>query len=394
MAEYFYNSSQVDGNMVAINFDEPSEGRVASDRNALAVTNTGAGVSLWAHTERGEAVHGETNSTNFAALAGINLNPETLIAAVYGENRGKGPALWGVSRGHEGVHGETRSDRFAAVAGIQLNENPTEFPAGVYGESRGKGAATVGICKKDGAGIWGVSQQGEGVHGETRSDRFAAVAGIQLNNTTNNNAVGMFGASQRGEGVHGETRSDRFAAVAGLQLNPNSFAAGIFGRGKIAGRFEGDVEVTGDIRLLGADCAEEFDISGGYKIESGTVMVLSSSEGGLEPSSRAYDKKVAGVVSGAGGFEPGIVLDKKQLRESKEKNKKKRMPIALMGKVYCKVDASYSPVEVGDLLTTSATRGHAMKASDPIQAFGSIIGKALRSIKKGKGLIPILVTLQ
>jgi hypothetical protein len=156
----------------------------------------------------------------------------------------------------------------------------------------------------------------------------------------------------------------------------------------------GDVDVTGDIRLLGADCAEEFEISGGHKIESGTVMVLSSSEGLLEPSSRAYDKKVAGVVSGAGGFEPGIVLDKKQLQESKEKNKKKRMPIALMGKVYCKVDASYSPVEVGDLLTTSATQGHAMKVSDPIKAFGSIIGKALRSIKKGKGLIPILVTLQ
>jgi hypothetical protein len=71
-----------------------------------------------------------------------------------------------------------------------------------------------------------------------------------------------------------------------------------------------------------------------------------------------------------------------------------RMPIALMGRVYCKVDAECAPVAVGDLLTTSATPGHAMKAADPVRAFGSVIGKALRSLKAGRGLIPILVALQ
>jgi len=65
-----------------------------------------------------------------------------------------------------------------------------------------------------------------------------------------------------------------------------------------------------------------------------------------------------------------------------------------MGKVFCKVDAQTSPVEVGDLLTTSATPGHAMKAEDPTKAFGSVIGKALRPFKEGAGLIPILIALQ
>jgi hypothetical protein len=65
-----------------------------------------------------------------------------------------------------------------------------------------------------------------------------------------------------------------------------------------------------------------------------------------------------------------------------------------MGKVYCKVDAELSPLEVGDLLTTSATPGHAMKATDPLNAFGAVIGKALRPLKTGKGLIPILIALQ
>jgi hypothetical protein len=53
------------------------------------------------------------------------------------------------------------------------------------------------------------------------------------------------------------------------------------------------------------------------------------------------------------------------------------MPLALTGKVYCKADAQYAPIEVGDLLTTSSTAGHAMKATDHDRAFGAVLGKAL-----------------
>jgi hypothetical protein len=71
-----------------------------------------------------------------------------------------------------------------------------------------------------------------------------------------------------------------------------------------------------------------------------------------------------------------------------------RTTIALVGKVYCKVDAGESPIEVGDLLTTSATPGCAMKASDPSKAFGAVIGKALAPLSSGQSMIPILVALQ
>jgi hypothetical protein len=70
------------------------------------------------------------------------------------------------------------------------------------------------------------------------------------------------------------------------------------------------------------------------------------------------------------------------------------MPLALVGKVYCKVDANHSSIEIGDILTTSATIGHAMKATDPFKAFGAVIGKALGTLKDGCDLIPVLVTLQ
>lgn len=55
-----------------------------------------------------------------------------------------------------------------------------------------------------------------------------------------------------------------------------------------------------------------------------------------------------------------------------------------MGKVYCKVDAGYAPVAAGDLLTSSPTPGHAMKAANPARAFGSVIGKALRPLREGQ----------
>jgi hypothetical protein len=64
-----------------------------------------------------------------------------------------------------------------------------------------------------------------------------------------------------------------------------------------------------------------------------------------------------------------------------------------VGKVYCKVDADFAPIATGDLLTTSSTPGHAMKATDRAKAFGAVIGKALAPLHAGRDLIPILVAL-
>jgi hypothetical protein len=148
----------------------------------------------------------------------------------------------------------------------------------------------------------------------------------------------------------------------------------------------GDVEVTGDIRLLGADCAEDFDVSEAEAAESGTVMVIDQ-EGTLKPSKQPYDKRVAGVVSGTGRLKPGIILDKQESNGG-------RLPVALIGKVACKADAQYSPIQVGDLLTTSPTPGHAMKATDSPKAFGAVLGKALKALDEGTDTIPVMVALQ
>lgn len=143
---------------------------------------------------------------------------------------------------------------------------------------------------------------------------------------------------------------------------------------------------AGDISLQNADCAEEFDTAE-EDVEAGTVMVLDDDDGSLRTSTEEYDTRVAGVVSGAGDHKPGIVLD----RQSGQRD---RLPIALMGKVSCKVDASPTPIDTGDMLTTADEPGHAMKAVDPNLSFGAVLGKALRPLTSGQGIVPVLVALQ
>jgi hypothetical protein len=69
--------------------------------------------------------------------------------------------------------------------------------------------------------------------------------------------------------------------------------------------------------------------------------------------------------------------------------------VALAGRVYCNVDATHASVNPGDLLTTSAIPGYAMKVTDYAHAHGAILGKAMQKLAKGeKGQILVLVTLQ
>jgi len=143
------------------------------------------------------------------------------------------------------------------------------------------------------------------------------------------------------------------------------------------------LQITG-----GADLSEEFDISGDF--EPGMVVVIDEHNAGkLIKSTSAYDAKVAGVVAGANGVKPGLIMAQKNKDEVDGKNS-----VALTGRVYCWVDASFGEIKPGDMLTTSATAGHAMKVSDHSKANGAVIGKAMQGLKSGTGMILVLVNLQ
>ena len=88
-------------------------------------------------------------------------------------------------------------------------------------------------------------------------------------------------------------------------------------------------EVVGVRPLGGGDVAEPFSVKTHEDAEPGMVLsICADAPGELEISSEAYDRKVAGVVSGAGDLNPGIILNKSA-------QDKGRRPVALTGQVYC-----------------------------------------------------------
>ncbi len=159
-----------------------------------------------------------------------------------------------------------------------------------------------------------------------------------------------------------------------------------------AATFRGNVEIedldgTTVLELGdGLDYAEGFDVAGGAAVEPGAVLVIDPAHPGeLTLSTTAYDSRVAGIVAGAKGLGSGVKLGAGSYDHD----------VALAGRVYCNVDATGGGVEPGDLLTTSATAGHAMKVIDRERAQGAILGKAMERLEEGrKGQILVLVTLQ
>ncbi len=145
------------------------------------------------------------------------------------------------------------------------------------------------------------------------------------------------------------------------------------------------LEITG-----GSDLSEQFNVrEAEEQIRSGLVVCINpDNPGELMMSTGAYDRKVAGIISGAGGIETGMLMGQNNSVADGQH------PVALSGRVYCWVDASNGPIKPGDLLTTSEKPGHAMKVTDYSRAQGAILGKAMSPLKEGCGLVLVLVSLQ
>jgi hypothetical protein len=201
-------------------------------------------------------------------------------------------------------------------------------------------------------------------------------------------SIGVWGKSATGIGVQGETAAAYNGGVIGYATNANGWG-GYFKNtaGGVGLLVDGKAQVrTLDI-LGGADIVEGFDASE-RELQPGTVVVIDARHPGeVKASSGSYDRRVAGVVSGAGGIAPGLRLGQKGALEG-------NTPIAMTGRVYVRASAENGAIEPGDLLTTAETPGSAMRSTDESRSHGAILGKAMTSLKKGTGLVLVLVNLQ
>jgi hypothetical protein len=120
-------------------------------------------------------------------------------------------------------------------------------------------------------------------------------------------------------------------------------------------------------------------------LEAGDVVVLDEATNEyVKKSTSAYNNMALGIVSTEPGFLSGANVN------FDDPSADQGYPIALAGRVPTKVSAENGPIRPGDFLTTSATPGVAMRATES----GLIIGTALESFDgPGIGLVKVFVNL-
>ena len=315
----------------------------------------------------------------------------TNSGGVFGEAVAQDTETWGVlgrahSRSGYGVAGENDSPFGIGVYGVNglIGSGGRSSRTGVYGESTeigGKGVAGVANSGTGAFGIWGRSSEG-----------FAGFF---------DGAVRIVGDSSHGKPflqLH-ESEDGDFARISLQVANRPLWHVSVGGDNNdlvfyndahsvVTWITETGVLNTKVLTITGgADIAEPFEMSHD-EIPKGSVVVIDEQNPGkLKLSARAYDTRVAGVVSGAGGVRPGLTLQQENKFAGGQH-------VALTGRVYVQADASQASIQPGDLLTSSDTSGHAMKVTDHTRAQGAILGKAMTGLTEGKGLVLVLVTLQ
>jgi len=384
---------------------------------------------------------GTLDSLNVSGNVGIGTtSPSAKLHVITGGLAIRGERNTGTGS-FPGVHGESNSvsGNASGVRGYVSAESPASSSAGVWGRNLGtnnNGYGVRGTHDGGGSGVFGTSVSGIGVEGVGTPGVFGRAASqstyggffVGSGDFGTGNSLLSIGESHLISNVGiGTTSPDFKLHVIGgsdtsptgggyLVLGPSSGVNLSVDNNEIMARENGAVATlhlnadggqvrigqnSGGTGLLqtpvlqitgGSDLSERFDVASiGHQppVPGMVVCIDPANPGRLVPSSRAYDRTVAGIISGANGIKTGMMMG----QEGSEADG--AYPVALTGRVYVMVDATSGAILPGDLMTTSDVPGHAMKVEDYEQARGAIIGKAMTAIEAGeRGMVLVLVTLQ
>ena len=276
---------------------------------------------------------------------------------------------------------EKRSEEFTGVT------PPPDASAVVYAKNESPGEGAVGVLGiaaggREGAPrSWGVLGHGafSGVRGQS--------AGTEANGPR---GCGVLGVSRFGAGGVFASEHSYSLVVDGFgSIDEYDDTVNLVGNGE-ALMVRGSSEFHGRVRIhnpsregsFPVNIVEMFEVDDIDYISPGDILAVSAQGGGrLSRSSGAYMRSVIGIVSG----NPTLVVDNTGAS-------RKAYPVALAGKVLCKVDARNRPIRPGDLIVTSETPGCGMAGEmDSLAKIGTVIGKALDGLSDGLGAIPVFV---
>jgi len=227
----------------------------------------------------------------------------------------------------------------------------------------------------------GINTVAPGTKLEVNGGAIPAVHGISSGD------VGVWGMSDISAGVYGQTNNPYAVGVLARSAGFSDSNPGlaVVGTAQISGML-----TVKAVQITGADFSEKFQVreTKGRREPGMVVAIDADNPGKLVLSTTAYNRRVAGVLSGAGGINPGMTMGQPGTLADGDQ------PVALSGRVYVWADASNGPIAPGDLLTTSKVAGHAMKVTNYGKAQGATIGKAMTALPEGRGLVLTLLTLQ
>ena len=356
----------------------------------------GDSAGVYGFSEGGDGIRAHSNASNRSGLVAVATGSGSAAvfgyasgnrAGAFGYGTGGGPGVLGVGDFNDGVSGRTNAVGKAGVFGYAALDNSAGVNGtsvrhhGVYAYTGSTNRAALWATAPNGPeAIHGHSEMGDGVVGYTNAAGKSGIFGLA--NRSDNNGVAAI--NDAGTGLFAKSAAP--GGTAGFFWNSGGGdAIRTTGNVVVGGRTKTQVlEITG-----GADLAEPFAMKDSSSIPKGSVVVISEDgTGTLERSTQAYDTRVAGIVSGANGIQPGISLHQEGINDEGHN-------VALTGRVYCLCDATDASIKPGDMLTTSSIPGHAMKVQDPTRAQGAVLGKAMSVLPRGeKGHVLVLVTLQ
>ncbi|MFH1686123.1 MAG: hypothetical protein ABIE70_01210 [bacterium] len=322
-------------------------------------------------------IYGEATGTRAKGVYGEATGAEGRAMAGWANNSGDVLTFGGhfVSNGlrGRGVFGQASHQGGYVTYGGYF-ESKSSIGVGVYGLASSTSDTIHYGGLFEAMGVNGVSVMGDAVHG-----------------------LGVKGYSQYGVGVWAETDE----GVALSAKSPAGLAADFEGNVRVRSGYEfqlGNVTLVDDTVITptvyitgGSDLSEMFEVVNAdcdRPLPGMLVCIDDSNPGQLKVSNKAYDPRVAGVISGAGGVQPGMMMGQRGTIADGENS------VALVGRAYCWADADYGEIRPGDMLTSSSTPGHAMRAADRERAYGTIVGKAMTALPEGRGLVLVLVGLQ
>ena len=322
---------------------------------------------------------GNTASGNDTTVGGGRTNTASHDYATVGGGYDNIADDWAAT-----VSGGSGNRAFGGFATVSGGANNTA--GGGYSFAAGRRAG----ANHDGAFVWADSTDADFASDRGNQFKVRASGGtwfeVSGSSGLNPPALRVESTSSNGVAIYArQTSSDAALVVTNKGSGDLIKAFGTSSGGNL--RFQvdqaGNVSADGTISGGGADFAEMVH-PGQTDLVPGDVLVIDP-DGRMARSSQAYQTSVAGVYSTQPGFVAGAGDDSANLSD--------QVPLAVMGVVPVKATAENGPIQPGDLLTSSSTPGHAMRAgADP--APGTIIGKALEPWETGSGVIQMLVMLR